>query len=252
MLYSAEINYSISLCCVRLSILHFYLTIFQDRPIRIAIYAVALFNIIGSIVLTIIIILQCLPISYIYTGWKDGYQSGKCINLSVVGLAAAAFSMICDLMILCLPLKSLLGLNLSLKRKLQVITMFSFGLLTFTISIYRIPSLYAWSQSGNFTYDNTALSGLTQIEVEVAVICACMPALRLLIVRVSNSSKVSNALGRSTNTAGKSAVSQNDFGQRSKLSMPASRVAKDDIESILDMEHSVTKSTDGGGVEPKG
>lgn len=52
------------------------------------------------------------------------------------------------------------------------------------ISVIRLESLISFSTSDNPTWDNLKVSQWSTIEVNVGIICACMPTLRLILLRM--------------------------------------------------------------------
>ena len=52
------------------------------------------------------------------------------------------------------------------------------------VSILRLQSLLHFAKSQNPTWDNLAVSQWSTVEINVGMICACMPSLRVLLVRL--------------------------------------------------------------------
>lgn len=52
------------------------------------------------------------------------------------------------------------------------------------ISVIRLESLISFANSSNPTWDNLKVSQWSTIEVNVGIICACMPTLRLILLRM--------------------------------------------------------------------
>lgn len=52
------------------------------------------------------------------------------------------------------------------------------------ISIVRLQALTSFASSNNPTYDNLKVSAWSTIEVNVGIICASMPTLRLLLLKM--------------------------------------------------------------------
>jgi hypothetical protein len=52
------------------------------------------------------------------------------------------------------------------------------------VSIMRLRSLIYFANSSNPTWDQFELANWSTIEVNVAMICSCLPSLRLLLVRL--------------------------------------------------------------------
>ena len=74
------------------------------------------------------LMLQCRPLSLAYRGWSNEV-SGKCISINGVAWFASVANMVLDLSIILLPVPQLLKLHLSLRKKLQIVLMFSLGFL---------------------------------------------------------------------------------------------------------------------------
>lgn len=52
------------------------------------------------------------------------------------------------------------------------------------ISIVRLQSLITFANSSNATWDNLPVSLWSTIEINVGIICACMPTVRLLLLKL--------------------------------------------------------------------
>lgn len=52
------------------------------------------------------------------------------------------------------------------------------------VSIMRLQSLVYFAKTSNPTWDNLAVSRWSTVEINVGIICACMPSLRVLLVRL--------------------------------------------------------------------
>ncbi|PCH05242.1 Hypothetical protein PENO1_023430 [Penicillium occitanis (nom. inval.)] len=125
-------------------------------------------------------IFQCTPISFFWDGWTGEYV-GKCININTFSWIRAAIEIIIDLAIISLPIPLLLGLKLNWHKKLQILSMFSVGFLITLVSILRLESLVRFSKSTNSTYDNAPAVYWSVLECDIAIVCACMPALRIIL-----------------------------------------------------------------------
>lgn len=52
------------------------------------------------------------------------------------------------------------------------------------VSILRLQSLVQFANSMNPTWDNLAVTLWSTVEINVGIICVCMPSLRVLLVRI--------------------------------------------------------------------
>ena len=67
------------------------------------------------------------------------------------------------------------------------------------VSILRLQTLVQFGNSANPTWDNFDVANWSTIEINVGIICACMPSLRLMLVRIMP--KVFGTTRRGTNYA---------------------------------------------------
>ncbi|KAJ5743631.1 hypothetical protein N7533_008501, partial [Penicillium manginii] len=167
----------ISICC-------FYLRIFPERQFRNVTYVVIGLNVCYMIAFVLISVFQCSPLPGAWLHW-DGEGDYKCNHINAQGWAAAAINMIFDVIVMVLPLRQLWGLNLSLRKKAYVMCMFSLGIFVTLVSILRLNSLIHFASTENLTWDYVAIGYWSTIECDVGVICACLPAIRSLLRRVS-------------------------------------------------------------------
>lgn len=52
------------------------------------------------------------------------------------------------------------------------------------ISILRLRSLVTFAASNNPTWDQTSVLNWSNLEINIGIICACLPALRIILVRM--------------------------------------------------------------------
>jgi hypothetical protein len=112
----------------KISFLCFCLRIFPRKELRTTVYALAALSLAYGLAFTLTCVFNCTPISYIWENW-DGEHTGKCINFHVFAWAHAGINITLDLIIIAVPIPELLRLSMSLKKKIQIIMMFSIGFL---------------------------------------------------------------------------------------------------------------------------
>lgn len=69
------------------------------------------------------------------------------------------------------------------------------------MSILRLQSLVAFANSANPTWDQVGISLWSTIEINVGVICACMPTIRLILIRLVPRLSDSSQNGYYSNTS---------------------------------------------------
>ncbi|KAF2261908.1 hypothetical protein CC78DRAFT_570174 [Lojkania enalia] len=184
--YVLEVLYFAQVPLLKLSYLFFYQRIFPGKPVRRAILTTVVFDILYGVAFVITGIFQCRPISYYWTSW-DGEHEGKCVNINALGWANAAISIALDFWMLAIPLSQLVHLKLAWKKKVGVALMFCVGTLSLfsvtVVSILRLQSLVHFANSRNPTWDQYGVNLWSCVELNVGIICACMPAIRVVLVR---------------------------------------------------------------------
>ncbi|KAL9625282.1 MAG: hypothetical protein Q9160_000684 [Pyrenula sp. 1 TL-2023] len=75
-------------------------------------------------------------------------------------------------------------LHLPRRQRIGLIAIFAVGFFVCITSILRLHALYTISISEDVTWDNVGAGAWSSLEVNVAVICACLPMLKPLIVHI--------------------------------------------------------------------
>ncbi|KAJ3541364.1 hypothetical protein NM208_g4646 [Fusarium decemcellulare] len=182
-LYIGQTLYAAEVFAVKPCVLLFYLRIFPGVLIRRLIWGTLVFTLVGLVVFVVLALSQCQPISYFWQGW-DAMHEGHCLGINPLAWAIAAVSIVLDFWMLGLPLSQLIHLQMHWKRKLAVACMFGVGTFVTVVSILRLRYLIAFGNTTNPTWDGYPTCYWSIIELNVAICCACMPDLRLLILRV--------------------------------------------------------------------
>ncbi|ORX93766.1 hypothetical protein BCR34DRAFT_608475 [Clohesyomyces aquaticus] len=166
--YFDECFYLSSIALTKISILLFYLRIFPERRFLTA--------------------LQCLPVHLAWERW-DGEHTGKCINLNAEGWTSAAFNIIFDLVVICLPMREMSKLAMSRRKKAGIMLMFLGGGFVTVVSMLRLKWMIQFANTENVTWDYTPVGYWSTLEVHVGIVIACLPALRSLQHRLFPSTK---------------------------------------------------------------
>ncbi|KAF9735866.1 hypothetical protein PMIN02_011665 [Paraphaeosphaeria minitans] len=182
--YIIEVLYFFNVAMLKLSLLFFFLRIFPAKPIKRLLRATIAINISFGIAFIVTAIFQCTPIKFYWEKWDGEHADGKCIDVNALGWANAIISIALDIWMLALPLWQVLQLKLAWKKKVSVAMMFFVGTFVTIISTIRLQSLISFANSPNPTWDQAGAANWSTIEINVGIICACMPALRLILVRI--------------------------------------------------------------------
>ncbi|KAH7125892.1 hypothetical protein EDB81DRAFT_730175 [Dactylonectria macrodidyma] len=231
-----ELLYLGALPVTKISILLFYLKIFPAKSTRIACWVFIGLNIGYFIAFELVSIFQCSPIEGAWRAWDKEFPA-KCNNINMQGWMAAVFNIVLDLGTLIIPLPALWALSLSLRKKVQIMLMFSVGFF-----IVRLQSLASYATTHNVTQDYVEVGYWSTIEVPVGIICACMPSIRSLFSQIFP--KVFGSTQRSTppytNLSGQSKpISNPSRGSK----MPAQQSIRVDTDFSVRSKHRDDSST---------
>ncbi|KAG9188993.1 hypothetical protein G6011_05861 [Alternaria panax] len=179
----SEIVYFNLVGFIKIAFLLFFLQIFPQKRFRATIWGFVILNIASVIAFSFAIAFICSPVSFM---WKrlDGKHEGHCGNNNALVFSHAGFSIILDLVTLALPVAQIWKLQLKTKKKIGVLSMFSVGAFVTVVSILRLRSLVSFARTKNLTWDYLEAALWSIIEVNVGIICACMPSIRLGLVQL--------------------------------------------------------------------
>ncbi|TLS24517.1 hypothetical protein PpBr36_09084 [Pyricularia pennisetigena] len=152
------------------------------RPVRWAIHAVNSLNLAAMAATTLTAMLQCSPVR---TNWAFSASSdGACNEQFEFYIAGAGIAIFTDVLVLALPFCIFLHLRISWHMKTAVLGVFLLGSIVTFVSIGRLwylctlynMSMYPLPRDADLTYPITFV--VSNVEANLAIICACAPALR--------------------------------------------------------------------------
>lgn len=191
--YAFTILYNPALMATKTSILIFYLRMARNtqKLLRIASYVTLVIVNVAGVVLTFLNAFQCDPPRAAYTT----NTPGKCISIVTLYLCSAPVNIITDLAILVLPIPVLTGMRLPQRQKTVLVLTFALGIFVTVVDVIRIYYLqqavnsqsFAEGRLGTgFDFSWNASSALmwSAVEVNIGIICACIPTLKPLFKRI--------------------------------------------------------------------
>ncbi|OLN97958.1 hypothetical protein CCHL11_02543 [Colletotrichum chlorophyti] len=180
--YLGLVYYQLCLCLTKLSLLAFYVRIFNSRPIerrlaRITVAIVILF----SFPMLLMTILQCHP--------SPGHFFGrpmKCFAFPDLLISSASLHSVTDAWLIAMVIPALARLDIPRRQKAALGIVLSLGVFVVAASMVRLQlSLHRHYRPSSTGVTNTlAFFVMTVLECDIALICACAPALRPLLARL--------------------------------------------------------------------
>ncbi|KAI0838700.1 MFS general substrate transporter [Hypoxylon sp. FL0890] len=198
--YVFSVLYNPALMATKTSVLIFYLRLSKNtqKVLRLASWAVlGLVNVAGA-VLTFINIFQCHPLPAAY---DPLVIPTYCIPLLTQFICSAPINVVTDLAILALPLPVLTSMRLPRRQKVILIFTFALGTFVTVVDVVRIyyleqaitqnssllnskPTWPILGHSPQFAWNASFALMWSAVEVNVGIICACIPTLKPLIRRI--------------------------------------------------------------------
>ncbi|KAH9872209.1 hypothetical protein IAQ61_005044 [Plenodomus lingam] len=147
------------------------------------------------IITTALLFVQCRPTAFL---WDQSIEGGYCwLNFTQVGLTMGSWSAAMDFALALLPWHIVMGLNMKRKEKITIACGLSLGIFAGTCSIVRTIELQSLSSVEDYVYDTSTMLLWSSSEVCLTIVCACIPVLRPLYVRMKYGSGGDSAAKRS-------------------------------------------------------
>ncbi|KAK2819980.1 hypothetical protein FQN49_007840, partial [Arthroderma sp. PD_2] len=179
--FAYALCYKALISLAKISVGLFLLRIFQSPIFRYMTYTIIALN--AAIAITWILVdsFHCIPVHLAWTGWKME-EPGKCIDFMKSTSVNGFVNIVVDFVMVAMPVLEVIKLKLSPRKKVGVAIMFAMGLLVSTIGVVRVIVLYQHDPTKNPTYEMEPLIYWSMIECQIAVVCACLPATRVLLL----------------------------------------------------------------------
>ncbi|KAK8171806.1 hypothetical protein BKA80DRAFT_316849 [Phyllosticta citrichinensis] len=175
--FTAQVAYLWSLTLIKISILLFYRRIFAVRKHQIAIKVVFVFVLLWWFIFFTLMCTKCNPVSH----WWTNILS--CGSFHAEFIACAAANSLIDILVLAIPVWGISGLGLQRKQKISVGALFLTGSVVVVASLVRLVYLIEFSMV-DLTWKYIPAATWSLIEVNLAVVSACLPFMQPLLVRV--------------------------------------------------------------------
>lgn len=180
-----RILYGVALGVGKASILFLYIRIFSHRDtFQRIVWATQLFNLILMVTFTISDCFECRPLNFFWQKW-DGEHTGTCVDIKAYAYTHSGINIVLDIWMIILPAAQIWKLTMSLRKKLETMAMFAFGMfltLTTCIRLKAIKDFYDSPTSQDAWFPVAIWS---VVEVNVGVITACAPASRVFVLKTA-------------------------------------------------------------------
>ncbi|KAF7560434.1 hypothetical protein G7046_g3723 [Stylonectria norvegica] len=236
----STLTFALSIACSKLSILTFYLRISPDRIFRRAVYGLIGLVIAYTLASILLLIFQCQPVS---AGW-DRSVEGTCIGYVAPMMILGVSNIVVDIVILCLPIKVVLPLQIPVKQKISLGFLFATGGFVCAVAIKRTAIIPPLLDSDDYTWKLPGQIIWSFIEANAGLVCASVPALKPLCVRylpslVSNPPRASHYTNSGEKQKRRSMVFSQSYELPSRDELPA---RTDDEAQLWSNKHNAKRN----------
>ncbi|KAI1112149.1 hypothetical protein F5Y14DRAFT_278706 [Nemania sp. NC0429] len=183
--------FSLSSLFVRTALLALYLRVFApNKTARIMIWAGIVTIVVFYTISIILNIRFCVPISMTTPvpdkdAWAEKLKASNC-SQPVYNLNASVglFGVLSDLYILIIPVSMVYNLRIPRNRKIGIVTIFLTGLLAVALSTLSTVFRFIQLESYDFTWDSIPSYTLRAAELNIGLICSCMPVVFVIFKKI--------------------------------------------------------------------
>jgi hypothetical protein len=131
--YITELMFLVGTCFTKISIFLFYRRLLSSlchsKMLLRILWANIIFTITYTFIFVVLLFSSCHPISALWQHFAPGYsRQFHCIDTSIAELISSAFSAVSDLLAIVLPLSFLLTVQVPLRERLAICSVFLVGI----------------------------------------------------------------------------------------------------------------------------
>ncbi|TKX25240.1 hypothetical protein C1H76_2473 [Elsinoe australis] len=199
-----KILFTLAATFTRISLILFFYRLVKDahlRWYRWLLHASIIWTVAVGITFIFLSVFICLPVKAYWT-WPP-IPTQKCIDEGLVTLIAGVINSVTDLLVTLLPVPLIMRLRLPVKQRLGVLVLLCLGIVVTAAGVIR--TYYIWKSligSWDITWYAFHLWIAACVEIDLAVLCACAPALKPLFSSLASrmSSGISSVISPRPNS----------------------------------------------------
>ncbi|KAI2639384.1 hypothetical protein GGS21DRAFT_488324 [Xylaria nigripes] len=171
LLLIAEFTYVLGSAFVKMSMLCLLHRIYTTPTFRRWCYVLMALDVIYVVSFIPIFLTNCIPLSQYW----DPKPTGWCRNTLISDNVTIGFNLLLDFGILILPLPVLWRLQMSLRDKITVTSMFSIGLVTIGFVFWRLVETIRTRGQPDWTTSLCTVGTIAALEIYLGIIAICIP-----------------------------------------------------------------------------
>ncbi|CRG89974.1 hypothetical protein PISL3812_07014 [Talaromyces islandicus] len=183
LLLASDVMYASSLSLTKLSALLMQYRIFDiARGFRRWVWLVGAFLVGWWVAVFFLLLFACWPVQ---KRW-DSSIPGHCLSRNPGAIANSVATIVGNVMVLVLPIPQIWKLQLRRMEKVLLTMIFGLGICIICTSVVRLVVFVRNEETPTDLWSSmVAVVGWSDVEMSTGIICACLPALRPIIVRIS-------------------------------------------------------------------
>ena len=213
-----ELSFLLSTSCTKVSVLLFYRRLVEgtfSKRWKWATIVAIVFTICYCLAFILTLVFNCRPTEAYWKAFSFDYNVDyHCTNTKVLNPASGVMSVVSDLYSVILPMGMLRHFNTDRRKKIALNAVFSLGLLVVGAGVARTYYLAKLGSDYDITWVGFNVLIWAVLEVQLAIICASAPALRVLF-RQCLRDPMARAL-RTTSALGRSGVESSNHDSRQR------------------------------------
>ncbi|RYO77501.1 hypothetical protein DL766_004933 [Monosporascus sp. MC13-8B] len=152
--------------------------VLKADPTALTVYIVVGANVFVTTGTWVLYCLQCIPIEAYW--YPERHPDVQCLPFALSLWLPASALIAVDWAIFFLPLSTVLSLQMTLKRRLQVLAVIGTGGASVLVSCLRLIVIDRFTKTDDFIWETGNICIVSAAEMEVAILAANMPGMRAL------------------------------------------------------------------------
>ncbi|KAL5404112.1 hypothetical protein PMIN04_012655 [Paraphaeosphaeria minitans] len=185
-LFIEELMYYTVHFIIKMSLLTFYLRLSRSPTLRKLIFLGMSFNVAIFLTNLLSAIFQCVPFDEILH--PGTHPNAVCINRLALLVAPSVLNIIEDIYILVLPISTVWNLQMTLRRRVAVLSVIGFGASAVIVACFRLIPLFELYASPDVSWILGKMVIVAALEIQLAIVASNLPAMKALWLHLTRSS----------------------------------------------------------------
>ncbi|KAJ6261551.1 hypothetical protein Dda_4221 [Drechslerella dactyloides] len=176
-------TYPIAILAIKISLLLFYHQLSAWRPLRLSVYITGFICFANAMCGIFLWVFQC-DAPNLWDHMADMYNTCKLDQMTVL-MAVGGVGIFTDIVIWLIPIPMVWQLQLNTRERILAVCTFGVGLIACVGSVMRLVAVRKFLYYGNLDGNDSRdpINAWAVVEMNLALICACVPALRALVIK---------------------------------------------------------------------